>query len=62
MVAVFGSVDLRDNAGRIICTDFGGASTPWPCTYFIPCRHEFDGFEASGVVWSDRGSDDVQER
>jgi hypothetical protein len=58
---VFGGIDLGDDAGGIICADFGGAGTAWPGTHFVPRRHEFDGFEAGGVVGSDGRGDDVQQ-
>jgi hypothetical protein len=61
VVAVFGGIDLGDDAGGIICADFGGAGTPWPGTDFVPRCHEFDGFEAGWVVGSDGRGDDVQQ-
>jgi hypothetical protein len=61
VVALFRGIDLGDDAGRIICADFGGTGTPWPGTDFVPRRHEFDGFEAGRVVGSDGRGDDVQQ-
>ena len=61
MVTLFCRVDLRDDAGGVVCADFGGSGSTWPGTDFISCCHEFDGFEACGVVWPDGGGNDKKE-
>jgi hypothetical protein len=61
VITVFRGVDLRDDARGIICADFSVTGPAWPGTDSVPRRHEFDGFEASGVVGSDGRGDDVQQ-